>query len=99
MHVARFRADAMGKFLISGMPIFITPGVVRLIFLLLASLPLASLLWKKIINSNPRLKILFLVMICLPFVLGPFYVVAVPRAQRHLSAREIDQLVNHFHRK
>jgi|SRR5580693_6974168 hypothetical protein len=35
-------------------------------------------------------------MICLPFVLGSFYVVAVPRAQRHLSAREIDQLVNHF---
>jgi hypothetical protein len=91
-----FGPTEWAEFLVAGMPIFVTTGIVRLILLLLASVTLASLLWNKIIESQTWLKIVFLITACLPFVAGSFYVTAVPRVQRHLSPNEIDRLVIHF---
>jgi hypothetical protein len=69
--------DKWAAFLIAGMPFLLTPGVVRLAFLLLASLTLASLLWNKILNSESVLwKAVSIVVVCLPFVAGSFYVTA-----------------------
>jgi hypothetical protein len=51
--VLGFGPTQWAEFLISGMPIFITPGIARLVFLLFASLTLASLLWEKSSKLDP----------------------------------------------
>src|SRR5258708_3275002 len=41
-------------FLLSGMPILITPGIARLTFLLLASLTLFALSWRWVLQATDR---------------------------------------------
>jgi hypothetical protein len=84
------------EFLISGMPIFITPGIARLVFLLLGSLTLVSLLWQRIASRNSLVKTIYMFLASLPFVAGSFYVTAVPQMQRQLSLQETQQLATHF---
>jgi hypothetical protein len=72
------------EFLITGMPAFATPGVVRLIFLLLASLTLISLLWQKIVAGQFLVKITSIAFASLPFVVGAFYVNGID-PDRHLT--------------
>jgi hypothetical protein len=90
-------------FLMSGMPIFLTPGVVRLGFLLIASAVL-FLQWRSSLQNairawsiRPRLIALtaFAIACCLPFVIGAFYITANSApivAGRHLSHNQKENL-------
>jgi len=92
-----FGPDKWAAFLLAGMPFLITPGVARLALLLLGSLTLLSLLWPKIIGSQPIwLKIASAAGVCLPFIVGSFYVAATPRTQRHLETYETNQSKSSF---
>jgi hypothetical protein len=92
-----FGPDKWAAFLVAGMPFLITPGVARLAFLLLGSLTLLSLLWPKIVGLQPVwLKIASTASVCLPFVVGSFYVASTPQTQRHLKTEDINQLKASF---
>jgi hypothetical protein len=72
-----FGPDKWAGFMSAGMPFLITPGVVRLGFLLLASLTLLSLLWNRIVTAHPvSIKLVSATIVCLPFVMGAFYITA-----------------------
>jgi hypothetical protein len=92
-----FGPNKWAVFLISGMPVLITPGVVRLVFLLFASATLAALLWEKIFTpGSPLRRAASIAIICLPFVVGAFYITAVPQPDRELSQKEADRLIHVF---
>jgi len=92
-----FGPTQWAEFLISGMPLFVTPGIVRLVFLLLGSLTLTSLLWNRIVETQAIWrKLKLIITACLPFVAGSFYITAAPRPQRYLTDGEIDRLVANF---
>jgi hypothetical protein len=90
-------------FLMSGMPIFLTPGVVRLGFLLIASAVL-FLEWRSSVQNaisawSMRSRLIgltaFVIACCLPFVIGAFYITANSApiaAGRHLSHHQKDIL-------
>ena len=91
-----FGPDKWAAFLIAGMPFLVTPGVVRLGFLLLASLTLLSLLWNRIVTANRMsIKLVSAIIVCLPFVTGAFYVTAnsMPiKMDRHLKDSQKEAL-------
>lgn len=91
-----FGPTQWAQFLIAGMPYFITPGVARLVFLLLASATLLSLLWNWVLSSQAVVRVMSTIVVCLPFVAGAFYVTAVPQSQRHLSSAEQERLTRSF---
>jgi hypothetical protein len=88
-----FGPDQWAEFLISGMPFLVTPGVVRLAFLLLASVTLASTFWSSIAGNNSLSKYVSIALSCLPFVVGSFYIIAEPQPDRHLSKAELNKLL------
>jgi hypothetical protein len=77
-----------------GIPI--TPGVVRLAFLLLASLTLVSLFWQKIVVAQHAVKLVFIGLASLPFVAGAFYITASPQADRVLSQEDFNKIISDF---
>jgi hypothetical protein len=90
--VLGFGPNQWAEYLISGMPLLITPQVLRLIFLLLASLSLARLLGEAIISSGRAKRTLFIGVTCLPFVIGSFYVTS-QSYDRHLSHNQKNGLL------
>jgi hypothetical protein len=82
------------EFLMGGIPI--TPGVVRLAFLLLASLTLVSLFWQKIVFGQLAAKLALIGLASLPFVAGAFYITASPQADRALSQEEYNTIITDF---
>jgi hypothetical protein len=70
--VLGFGPNQWVEFLISGVPIFITPGIARLVLLLLGSLTLLSLLWQRIAYGNSLVKTISILLASLPFVAGSF---------------------------
>jgi hypothetical protein len=97
-----FGPDKWAAFLITGMPVLVTPGVVRLVFLLFASLTLGSLLWNKISGSQPVWrKAGSIIVVCLPFVAGAFYVTANSKPippDRHLKESQKAELANEINK-
>ena len=77
-----------------GIPI--TLGVVRLAFLLLASLTLVSLFWQKIVIAQLAVKLALIGLASLPFVAGAFYITAFPQADRALSQEDFNKIVTDF---
>jgi hypothetical protein len=68
-----FGPQQWAEYLIAGMPVFITPGVVRLAFLLLASITLASMLRESIALASRPKKWILIAIVCLPFIVGAFF--------------------------
>ena len=91
--------EKWAAFLLAGMPFLISPGILRLAFLLLASLTLFALYWRPInifasTFSRSRaftLRSAAVLIFCLPFVFGSFYITA-HSYDRHLSHDEKNRL-------
>jgi hypothetical protein len=77
-----FGPDRWAAFLVAGMPFLITPGALRLAFLLSASLTLFAAYWRPITafsstlsyTKSVSLRAVTVLVFCLPFVVGAFYV-------------------------
>jgi hypothetical protein len=91
--------EKWAAFLLAGMPFLISPGILRLAFLLLASLTLFALYWRRINvfastlsrNRAFTLRSAIVFIFCLPFVFGAFYITA-HHYNRHLSHDEKNKL-------
>jgi hypothetical protein len=91
--------EKWAAFLLAGMPFLISPGILRLAFLLLASLILFALYWRRINvfasslsrNKAFTLRSATVFIFCLPFVFGSFYITA-HSYDRHLSHEEKNRL-------
>jgi hypothetical protein len=103
--VLGFGPTAWAEFLISGMPVFLTPGIARLGLLLIASvviffewrLPLQNAIDHLPMRARRLSLTAFGVICCLPFVAGAFYVTAMPnKPDRHLSASQKTSLAMAF---
>jgi hypothetical protein len=88
-----FGPDHWAEFIVAGMPFLVSPGVVRLGFLLLASLTLASLFWGPISVGNSLSKLILIFASLAPFVVGAFYITAVPTPDRRLSQTQASDLL------
>jgi hypothetical protein len=92
-------ARQMGCILLAGMPFLISPGVLRLGLLLLASLTLFAAYWRHIsafANSLSRnravaLRSTAIFAFCLPFIFGSFYLTS-HSYDRHLSHEQRNNL-------
>jgi hypothetical protein len=83
-----FGPDEWTRYLMSGLPavIVITPGIVRLVFLVLASLTLFALSWQTVIQKTATLAATAAILvrsavaaaICVPFIAGLFTVDIAP---------------------
>jgi hypothetical protein len=89
-----FGPDKWASFLLSGLPFLLTPGVLRLAFLLIASLALFSMLRHPIMarsgTTTVQVKRLAAILVMvLPFLIGAFYIASnstpIPQYRR-LSA-------------
>jgi hypothetical protein len=91
--------EKWAAFLLAGIPFLISPGILRLAFLLLASLTLFTAHWRRInvfASTLPRNRALIVrsvtvLVFCLPFVFGSFYITA-HSYDRHLSHAEKNRL-------
>jgi len=101
--VLGFGPTQWAEFLISGLPVFITPGIARLGLLLIASI-VVFLEWRVPVRSginnwSPRARqsalTAFVITCCLPFVIGAFYVTAHStsiKPDRHLNDNQKETL-------
>ena len=100
-------SDDWLSFMISGMPGFVTPGVVRLGLLLIASvglllewrLPVQNAIAHRSARARRSASIGLAVACCSPFIVGAFYLTAnsTPRnPERHLTKEQKQRLASSF---